>query len=183
MTRPDLRQRGWTWCGGGSRRFRSGLQSSRSQSLHVEKPRYGHYSNFCFVYFCLKILCAPENIDSRSLMCIHSCVFNSTHTLLGDKLPTFYQKLVYITTQATPFYERPGLNTEHTNSLLLWQWHYCFEVTREGLRPGWKDKRIQWKCSLFLIRLPSLVFKTQKCRPIKCFLPQSVNPPENILLT
>ena len=67
---------------------------------------------------------------------IYSCVFNTSHTVLGD-MPNFYEKPVCITRHAIPFYERPGCNTEHTNSLLMWQWHhYCFEVTREGLRPG-----------------------------------------------
>ena len=67
---------------------------------------------------------------------MYSCVFNTSHTVLGD-MPNFYEKPVCITRHAIPFYERPGCNTEHTNSLLMWQWHhYCFEVTREGLRPG-----------------------------------------------
>ena len=67
----------------------------------------------------------------------YSRVFNTSHTVLGD-MPNFYQKLVCITRHAIPFYRRPGWNTEHTNSLFMWQWHhFCFEVTREGLRPGW----------------------------------------------
>ena len=71
-----------------------------------------------------------------SFLHAYSCVFNTSHTVLGD-MPNFYEKPVCITRHAIPFYERPGCNTEHTNSLLMWQWHhYCFEVTREGLRPG-----------------------------------------------
>ena len=71
----------------------------------------------------------------KSINC-YSCVFNTSHTVLGD-MPNFYENPVCITRHAIPFYERPGCNTEHTNSLLMWQWHhYCFEVTREGLRPG-----------------------------------------------
>ena len=53
-------------------------------------------------------------------------------------MPNFYQKLVCIKRHAIQFHRRPGWNTEHTNSLLMWQWHhFCFAVTREGLRPGW----------------------------------------------
>ena len=67
---------------------------------------------------------------------IYSCVFHTSHTVLGD-MPNFYEKPVCITRHAIPFYERPGCNTEHTNSLLMWQWHhYCFEVTRKDFRPG-----------------------------------------------
>ena len=72
----------------------------------------------------------------RCRCCSYSCVLNTSHTVLGD-MPNFYENPVCITRHAIPFYERPGCNTEHTNSLLMWQWHhYCFEVTREGLRPG-----------------------------------------------
>ena len=47
-------------------------------------------------------------------------------------MPNFYQKLVCITRHVIPIYPGPGCNTEHTNSLLMWQWyHFCFEVTRE----------------------------------------------------
>ena len=97
----------------------------------------------------------------------YSCVLNTSHTVLGD-MPDFYQKLVCITRHVIQFYQRPGWNTEHTNSLLMWQWHhFCFEVTREGLRPGWNcrhgklftqrpgwNKRILRKIQSVLIKSP-----------------------------
>ena len=48
----------------------------------------------------------------------YSCVLNTSHTVLGD-MPDFYQKLVCITRHVIQFYQRPGWNTEHTNSLLM----------------------------------------------------------------
>ena len=106
---------------------------------------------------------------------VYSCVLNTNHTVLGD-MPDFYQKLVCITRHVIQFYQRPGWNTEHTNSLLMWQWHhFCFEVTREGLRPGWNcrhgklftqrpgwNKRILRKIQCVLNKSPRLVFKTKK---------------------
>ena len=97
----------------------------------------------------------------------YSCVFNTSHTVLGD-MPDFYQKLVCITRHVIQFYQRPGWNTEHTNSLLMWQWHhFCFEVTRKVLRPGWNcrhgklftqrpgwNKRILRKIQCVLIKSP-----------------------------
>ena len=112
---------------------------------------------------------------SRSKNPIYSCVFNTSHTVLGD-MPNFYEKPVCITRHAIPFYERPGCNTGHTNSLLMWQWHhYCFEVTREGLRPGcncrhgklftqrpsW-NKRILRKIQCVLIKSPVTCIQDQR---------------------
>ena len=92
-----------------------------------------HFSFLCKHYTIKSLFHKHEKPVCRLY---YSCVFNTSHTVLGD-MPNFYEKPVCITRHAIPFYERPGCNTEHTNSLLMWQWHhYCFEVTREGLRPG-----------------------------------------------
>ena len=108
-----------------------------SQAFCVQNKQNLNEDSICLhflIYFC--------NLHHNKCICIcffksvYSCVFNTSHTVLGD-MPNFYEKPVCITRHAIPFYERPGCNTEHTNSLLMWQWHhYCFEVTREGLRPG-----------------------------------------------
>ena len=105
----------------------------------------------------------------------YPCVLNTSHTVLGD-MPDFYQKLVCITRHVIQFYQRPGWNTEHTNSLLMWQWHhFCFEVTREGLRPGWNcrhgklftqrpgwNKRILRKIQCVLIKSPVTCIQDQR---------------------
>ena len=57
--------------------------------------------------------------------------FNTSHNVLGD-ISNFYQKLLCITRHAIPFYQIPGLNTEH----------------REILRPGWKC----WQGTFFIPR-------------------------------
>ena len=85
----------------------------------------------------LSIWALFQKARPKFLLTDYSCVLNTSHTVLGD-MPDFYQKLVCITRHVIQFYQRPGWNTEHTNSLVMWQWHhFCFEVTREGLRPGW----------------------------------------------
>ena len=110
----------------------------------------------------------------------YSCVLNTSHTVLGD-MPDFYQKLVCITRHVIQFYQRPGWNTEHTNSLLMWQWHhFCFEVTREGLRPGWNcrhgklftqrpgwNKRILRKIQCVLIKSPVTCIQDQRVHTLR----------------
>ena len=94
-------------------------------------------------------------------------------------MPNFYQKLVCITRHAIQFHQRPGWNTEHTNCLLMWQLHhFCFEVTREGLRPGWNcrhgklftqrpgwNKRILGKIYCVLNKSPVTFIKDERVMP------------------
>ena len=110
-------------------------------------------------------------------------------------MPDFYQKLVCITRHVIQFYQRPGWNTEHTNSLLMWQWHhFCFEVTREGLRPGWNcrhgklftqrpgwNKRILRKIQCVLIKSPVTCIQDERVPRLE---PEekrnlNLNPPAN----
>ena len=101
--------------------------------LHINAPIFGLKGGFRWIvtlwivnFRAFKLKRLPK----------YSCVLNTSHTILGD-IPDFYHKLVCITRHIIQFYQRPGWNTEHINSLLMWQWHhYYFEVTREGLRPG-----------------------------------------------
>ena len=117
-------------------------------------------------------------VHTRRWHAEYSSVCNTSHTVLGD-MPNFYQKLVCITRHAIQFYQRPGWNTEHTNSLLMWQWHhFCFEVTREGLRPGWNcrhgklftqrpgwNKRILRKIQCVLIKSPVTCIQDERVLP------------------
>ena len=82
---------------------------------------------------------------------------------------------------------RPGWNTEHTNSLLMWQWHYfSFEVTRESLWPGWNcrhgklftqrpgwNKRILRKIQCVLIKSPVTCIQDQRVRTYLTSTPRS----------
>ena len=49
----------------------------------------------------------------------------------GD-MPNFFQKHVWIIRHTIPITQRPGWNTEHSNSQRR---HHCFEETLKGLRP------------------------------------------------
>ena len=77
---------------------------------------------------------------SKSYKIQYFCVFNTSHTVLGDML-NFCQKLVCITTykaRHTILSKISWNTTGYTNSLLMWQLHhFCFKVRRESLRPGW----------------------------------------------
>ena len=96
----------------------------------------------------------------------YSCLFNTSHTVLGD-MPHFDQKLVCITRHVIQFHQRPGWNTRHTDSLLMWQWHhFCFEVTGEGLRPGWN-----WRHGKLFTHRPG--WNKRNLRKIQCVLIKS----------
>ena len=74
---------------------------------------------------------------------VYSCVFNTSHTVLGDKPKK--QKPVCITRHAIPIYQRPGWNTEHITYRLMWQrHHFCFKQKKVSpgtsgfnFHPGW----------------------------------------------